>query len=232
MNRSQILSRIKNGIIVSCQSEPPEPLAKPEILTAMARAAVMGGAVGIRANGPPNIRAMRKALDVPIIGINKQDYEDAAVRITPTTKELKAVIQTGSDIIAMDATHRKRPGNQTLQTLVDMARSTSDALLMADIATLEEGIMAAKMGFDLIATTLSGYTEESQERLQQESPDFKLLSDLVNTLQMPVPVIAEGRIWHPQEARKAIETGAFAVVVGTAITRPWAITRRFADALS
>ncbi|NOX88127.1 MAG: N-acetylmannosamine-6-phosphate 2-epimerase, partial [Calditrichaeota bacterium] len=136
-NKAEILRRLKGGLIVSCQSDPPEPLAKPHILVAMAKAALMGGAVGIRANLPQNIRAMLKALDVPVIGIiYKKIYQNSEVFITPTLRELKALLRTGVPIIAMDATDRQRPYGQNLQDLVAYARANSSALLMADISAV------------------------------------------------------------------------------------------------
>lgn len=224
-----ILSQVRQGLIVSCQASEGGPLNRPEIMAAMAEAAVIGGAVAIRADHPENIRAIRQEVPVPIIGIFKKKYPDAPVFITPTIKEALAVAEAGADIIALDATHRPRPGGQTLQEIIGYLRQKTGALLMADVATLEEGLQAAAMGFDLIATTLSGYTETTRH-LINKSPDFVLLSALKKHLPN-VPIVAEGRIWHPEEARQALQRGAFAVVVGTAITRPADITRRFARAL-
>ncbi|NOX88227.1 MAG: N-acetylmannosamine-6-phosphate 2-epimerase, partial [Calditrichaeota bacterium] len=192
---------------------------------------LMGGAVGIRANLPQNIRAMLKALDVPVIGIYKKVYQNSEVFITPTLRELKALLRTGVPIVAMDATDRQRPSGQDLEDLVAYARANSSALLMADISAVEEGLRASELGFDLIGTTLAGYTEYTKKSFNPEEPDFKLIADLSKSLEGRTPVIAEGRIWFPEQAIKSLKLGAFAVVVGTAITRPWAITQRFVKAL-
>lgn len=231
MDREKILNKIKHGLIVSCQSEPPEPLAKPDILTAMAKAAIMGGAVAIRANLPENIRAMHKEIEVPLIGIYKEVYPNYGVFITPTLKEAREVIKSGCEILALDATKRERPHGQKLTDLVKILQAESNILLMADISTFDEGLRAAEIGFDLIGTTLSGYTDYTLNRNKVGLPDYELILALVNELDGKVPVIAEGRIWTPEQATKAMELGAFAVVVGTAITRPWAITERFTKAL-
>ena len=232
MKNSPILSRLKNGLIVSCQSEPPEPLATPEMLTAMARSAVMGGAVGIRANLPANIRAIVKEVNVPVIGIYKKIYPDSEVFITPTIDEVRAVLEAGAQIVALDATRRQRPGSNDLAGLVQKIRSEYNTLLMADISDLDEALTAAKLGFDMIGTTLSGYTSYTKAKNSDGTPDFELISALSTELKGEVPVIAEGRIWHPEEAVRALDAGAYAVVVGTAITRPWEITGRFSRALN
>jgi N-acylglucosamine-6-phosphate 2-epimerase len=229
--KETIFSKIKYGLIVSCQSEPPEPLAREDMLTAMAEAAIMGGAVGIRANLPHNIAAMRQRIQGPIIGIYKEVYPHYEVFITPTLKEAGAVIKSGCEILALDATSRKRPHGEILTEMVKTLRAESDVLLMADISTREEGLRAAELGFDLIGTTLSGYTDYTLNRNKMGLPDYELILTLVNELGSDVPVIAEGRIRTPEQAVKALESGAFAVVVGTAITRPWAITERFTQAL-
>lgn len=231
MDKDNILNKIKNGLIVSCQSEPPEPLANPKMLTGMAQSAIMGGAVAIRANLPVNIKAMREEIDVPIIGIYKEVYPDYDVFITPTLKEAREVADCGCEILAMDATKRERPNKESLSQILETIRSKSDILLMADIATFEEAVKAVEMGFDLIGTTLSGYTDYTLDRNKVGLPDYELILALVKEFGSDVPVIAEGRIWTPEQAVKALELGAYAVVVGTAITRPWAITERFTQAM-
>ncbi len=222
----EILTRIRHGLIVSCQARPDDALYGSEMMARMAQAARDGGAVGIRANSPPDIRAIKHSVALPIIGIYKKEYPGSDVYITPTMEEIRAVADAGADIIALDATLRPRPGNQTLDDIIATARKEYDVLLMADIATLEEGVNAAESGFDIVATTLGGYTDPS--RISRE-PDLELVEQLAKSV--TVPVIAEGRLNTPEQAAEAIRRGAWAVVVGTAITRPHVLTRRFADAI-
>lgn len=231
MARATLLSQLEGGLVVSCQAAPGEPLAVPSILAAMAKAAVAGGAVAIRANRPENIRAIRKAVRVPIIGLYKRDYPDSPVYITATLDDALAVAKAGADIIALDATSRRRPNGVSLKTIVRELRRRTDALLMADIATAEEGIAAAKLGFDFIGTTLSGYTENTKNGIKSGLPDFDLISALRRRLPRGTRIIAEGRIGSPQHAAEALRLGANAVVVGAAITDPIKITRRFCQAI-
>lgn len=231
-DKQTILEQVSGGLIVSCQSEPPEPFAKPSLILAMARAVLMGGAVGIRTNLPKNVAHLLKHLSVPVIGLYKKHYPKSEVFITPTLKELRALLRVHPPIIALDATDRKRPGRIQLKQLVEFARSESDCLLMADISTMAEGVAAVEMGFDLVSTTLAGYTEQTRDSFNPFEPNFELISELVKEVGDKIPVIAEGRIWQPEQAKKCMELGAFAVVVGTAITRPWVITRRFTEALN
>ncbi len=231
MDKKELLNHIKNRLIVSCQAEGHEPLGQPHILAAMAKAAVLGGAAGIRANYPENIRAIARVVKMPVIGIFKKEYADSPVFITPTEKEAMAVAATGCAIIAMDATRRVRPENADLSAMIAKLRASTPALLMADIATLDDARHATKLGFDLIGTTLSGYTEETKARAKDNLPDFELLQQCVKEFAPHIPVIAEGRIWTPEQARQALDLGAHAVVVGSAITRPWLITERFVKAM-
>lgn len=158
------IEQLKQTLIVSCQAEDDFPLNRPEHLAALAATAVIGGASAIRASEPDNIRAIKAVVDVPIIGIYKKDYPGFDVRITPTIKEVEAIVEAGSDIIALDATDRPRPDGQSLEELFRSIRSHCDLPIMADISTLEEGIEAARLGADIVATTLSGYTADSTLR--------------------------------------------------------------------
>ncbi len=223
--------QLKNKLIVSCQADMHEPLGKAEHLAAMSKAAQLGGAAAIRAENPVNIRAIKQAVNLPVIGLFKVYYEDSPVYITPTFEEAKAVASTGCDIIAMDATLRKRPKNEKLKNIVEHLRNISPALLMADIATIDDAQQALELGFDFISTTLSGYTEETKEKTAIDLPDFDLLKQCVDELGDKISIVAEGRIWTPEQAGEAIKSGAFCVVVGSAITRPWLITERFVKAL-
>jgi N-acylglucosamine-6-phosphate 2-epimerase len=218
------LTRIKGGLIVSCQAPENTPLGKPVVLAALAEAAVRGGAAGIRANLPENIRAIRELVQVPIIGIYKHTLPDYPVYITPTFEQARAVVEAGADIVAIDATARDRP--EPLQELIQRIHEELGVPVMADISTLDEGVAAAEMGADLVATTMSGYTPYTQHR-RTMGADIALVAQLAQ--KVTVPVICEGRISSPEEARLALEAGAWAVVVGTAITAIDQVTARFVE---
>lgn len=224
MHKNQLISKLKNNIIVSCQASKEEPTYSPETILLMTKAVIDGGAVAIRAEGVISIRQIKHFFDIPVIGLYKKYYENSEVYITPTKKEIDSISIAGSDIIAIDATNRKRPNNQKLSDLVEYTKNKYNLPLMADISTYEEGINAEKLGFDLISTTLSGYTSYSKKT---EEPDFELLEKLVNKVK--VPVILEGRIWEITHVKKAFEKGAYSVVIGSSITRPHLITKRFYD---
>ncbi|AFK87303.1 MULTISPECIES: N-acetylmannosamine-6-phosphate 2-epimerase [Thermoanaerobacterium] len=223
----KVLDDIKNGLIVSCQALSNEPLYSPFIMAKMAKAAEVGGAVAIRANGYEDIKAIRREVKLPIIGLIKKNYEGYKPYITPTIEEVSAVVKAGADIVAIDATKLIKPGDiSTKDLLREIKKLYPNILVMADISTYNEGIEAENLGFDIVSTTLSGYTDYSPKI---DGPDFELIERLSKVLK--VPLIAEGRIWTPEEAIKALELGAYAVVVGTAITRPQEITRRFAESI-
>lgn len=228
---SKMLADLRSRLIVSVQADAGDPLDDPSHLAAMARAVVKGGAAAVRACQRHNIETIMRAIEVPVIGLAKQVYPDAPVFITPTRVEALEIAATGCDIIALDATQRPRPGGAALEEIVASLRRITPAMLMADVATLAEGIAAAEMGFDIVSSTLSGYTAETAH-LDPDQPDFDLVEALVRELGGVVAVIAEGKIWEPVQARRMLDLGAHAVVVGTAITRPANITRRFAEALA
>lgn len=221
MNR--LLTKMKGGLIVSCQAEVGTPFKGKMGL--MAKAAEMSGAVCIRSNGASDIRQIKKAVKLPVIGINKKRMKGYEVFITPDFASAKAVIDAGAEIVALETTLRTR--KQPIEEVIEKLRKYSPkTLLMADISTYKEGIFAHSLGFDLIGTTLSGYTSYSR---QAHTPDFGLLRKL--SKKIDTPLIAEGKIWMPAEAKKALDSGAYAVVVGTAITRPHLIVEKFAKAL-
>ncbi|MDR7481696.1 MAG: putative N-acetylmannosamine-6-phosphate 2-epimerase [Armatimonadota bacterium] len=221
------LARLAGGLVVSCQARPDNPLHGPAFMAAMARAAAAGGAVGVRVDGPDDVRAVRTAVAVPIVGLSKRPAGVSPVVITPTFADAAAVAEAGADIIAVDGTSRPRPGGVTLETLIRRIHAELDRPVLADVGDLADGLAAAAAGADAVATTLSGYLDATQP--PPEEPDLDLVEALARRLQ--VPVIAEGRIRTPEEARMAMARGAFAVVVGTAITNPREITRRFVAAL-
>ena len=183
--------------------------------------------MGIRANTVVDILAIRERVDLPIIGIIKEVYDDSDVYITPTMKEVDALVEIGCDIIAVDATNRLRPGGVTFEEFFKEVRAKyPDQLFMADTSCFEEGKLALELGFDLLGTTMSGYTPYTKGT---SLPDFTLMKRYKEEL--GATVIAEGGIWAPDELVKAFESGAHAAVVGTAITRPMDITKRFVKAL-
>ncbi|MFD4242126.1 N-acetylmannosamine-6-phosphate 2-epimerase [Streptomyces sp. NPDC058525] len=220
-----VLDRLRGALIVSCQAYPGEPMRDPDTMRRVAMAARDGGAVGIRAQGEDDIRAIRGALDLPLIGLWKDGTE--GVYITPTARHALAVLEAGADIVALDATDRPRPDRRPLAASIDAVRAAG-GLVMADVSTYEEGVRAAGLGADLVGTTLSGYTPATYDR-KAAGPDLELVERLAGALD--VPVVAEGRIHSPTQAALALEHGAYAVVVGTAITHPTTLTRWFADAV-
>ncbi|MEC0231072.1 N-acetylmannosamine-6-phosphate 2-epimerase [Paenibacillus alba] len=223
MNGPRDIFTVK-GLIVSCQALADEPLHGGDTMAKMARAAVSAGAIGIRTNGVVDIVKIKQEVDVPVIGLIKKDIEGSDIFITPTMDEVKAIVMAGADIVALDVTDREGRLD-AVKPLIAYAHEMGVAV-MADISTLEEGLAAEQLGVDYIGTTLSGYTSYSR---QAEEPDFELLQQLVEKVK--VPVVAEGRIWTPEDAAKALATGAAYVVVGSAITRPQLITARYVQAL-
>ena len=220
---SPLIRSLKGGLIVSCQALAHEPLHGAAIMARMARAAQDGGAVGIRANGPADVRAIREAVALPLIDLFKDGIE--GVYITPTLAHARAIAEAGADIIALDATPRPRPNGESLNEII-VALHALGKLVMADISTFEEGRAAEAAGADLLSTTLSGYTPYSPH---QAGPDLELVRHLAAVAH--VPVVAEGRIRTPAALAAALQAGAYAAVVGGAITRPQIITRTFVDAI-
>lgn len=229
MTNQEILKAIKGQLIVSCQALPEEPLHSSFIMGRMALAAFQGGAKGIRANTVEDIQEIKKIVNLPIIGIIKKVYVDEPnVYITPTIKEVDTLVQEGVDIIALDATQRYHPGKKSIDDLFrEVRQKYPNQLFMADTSNLEEGLHAAEIGFDLVGTTLAGYTDYTKG---VSLPPYRFLKDLVK--QCPVPIIAEGNISTPEHCRHAMDIGVHAVVVGSAITRPLEITKKFMKALT
>jgi putative N-acetylmannosamine-6-phosphate epimerase len=224
---NDLIETLSGKLIVSCQALPDEPLYAPVFMTAMARAAALGGAGGIRANGADNIAAIRAAVSLPILGINKRRVTGFEVFITPDYEDARLVVEAGADLVALDGSPGPRSGGEALADIIRRIHAELKVLVMADCSCLEDGLYAEEAGADLIATTLSGYTRHG--RPAQPGPDLELISQLVQRIQKPV--IAEGRFHEPREVAEAFERGVFAVVVGTAITRPSEITKRFVAAL-
>jgi N-acylglucosamine-6-phosphate 2-epimerase len=214
----------QRGLIVSCQALPGEPLYFQGTMARMALAAEQGGAIGIRANGPDDIRDIKATVKLPVIGLLKRDIPGSDIYITPELADVQAIIDAGADVVAMDMTNRE----DRAERVVELIRHCHEAgvAVMADISTVEEGLLAESLGADLISTTMSGYTPYSPK---QEGPDLELVRQLAELLKKPL--VAEGRIWSPVEAVEALEAGAEYVVVGGAITRPQFITQKYAERL-
>lgn len=234
-----LLQPLAGGLIVSCQAAPDSPTDWPLILTAFALSAQQAGAVGIRANHRPNIAAIRAEVDLPVIGIEKREVEGYEVYITPEWRDVMEVYDAGAHIIALDATSRTRPGPEDFRALTRRIHDELGALVMADISTFDEGLAAAEAGADIVATTMSGYTPYTAVMLENPGPDLTLVDRLSDALgsrraggESGIPVICEGRVHTPAHARAALESGAFAVVVGTAITAPTWIAGQFVRAMN
>ncbi|AMC94426.1 hypothetical protein AOC36_10715 [Erysipelothrix larvae] len=222
-----LLNKIAGNLIVSCQARPGWAMYGPNIMAAFAVAAQEGGAVAIRATGKENIQAIKNKVSLPILGINKIFNPDYPVYITPTYESAKEILDIGIEIIALDATDRARPNNETFESIVEKIRlNYPDTLIMGEVSTLEEAKSILNLDIDLISTTLSGYTQESED---VHGVNFKLIETIKKITD--IPVIAEGKIESPEEAVMALQSGAFAVVVGTSITRPEIITSRYANSL-
>lgn len=216
----------EHGLIVSCQAVKGEPLFGLHMMGDFARAAVLGGASGIRANYVSDINEITDKVDVPVIGIIKAVYEGSDVYITPTLKEVKELLTTKCKVIALDATIRERPNGAKLKDLVKYIRENApDVEIMADCSTYEEAKAADEMGFDYVGTTMRSYTEYTKGI---SIPDYDLLEKMVKTLN--AKVIAEGGIWEVGQLEKVLKTGVYSVVIGSAITRPMDITKHFMKA--
>jgi N-acylglucosamine-6-phosphate 2-epimerase len=218
----------KGALVVSCQARADNPLHGPVYMSAMAQAAEAGGAGGIRANGEADVAAIRAVTRLPIIGIAKVWDDRFPVYITPGFAQAAQVAGAGADVVGIDATPRPRNG-EPVERLIGRIRSELGREVFADIATLEEGRAACAAGATYVATTLAGYTEETAAR-KTDGPDLELLSALV--AEVPAPIVAEGRFDTPDLVAEAFRRGAHAVVVGTAITNPREITKRFVQAVS
>ena len=217
---------LKNGLVVSCQVPDDTAINTPEFIAAQAQTVLQAGAAGIRAQGIKNVAAISKITKVPIIGLIKR-YDDASpVYITPSVSDVVELENAGSTIVAVDATGRLRPGGQTLEDFVTQVRLESKVLLLADVDSVESAQQAEALGFDAVATTLSGYTEIPVAGL----PNIKLIEEISRKVQ--IPIIAEGGFNQPQSVSDAFNAGALSVCIGTAITNPYLLTKHFLTAIN
>lgn len=225
---SELIKQLKNSMIVSCQSEGDDPFnADPEYMALFARAAEMGGAKGIRTQGIAKLKAIKHAVNLPVIGLLKDKFVDGTVRITGSFNEVEQLIEANSDIIAIDGTLRIREGLSGPDFIAE-CKKRYKCLILADIATYDEAIACEKAGADCISTTLNGYTPDTLQF--HDGPNYDVLEQIVRDVK--IPVFAEGRYNTPAEAKHAMELGAYAVISGTAITRPRVCTSWFVQAVN
>lgn len=229
MTKKELLESIHGKMIISCQALKGEPLYVEEksVMYLMARAAKQAGTPMIRTSSVRDVIAIKEETGLPVIGLLKIVYEGYDAYITPTMKEVDALVEAGADIVALDCTLRRRGDGTTINEYIAAIKEKyPDIILMADISNYEEGVNAARCGVDLVGTTMSGYTPYTAGK---DEPDYELMRRLAGNLD--IPVIGEGKIHSPEDAVKALETGVWAIVVGGAITRPLEIARRFMDAI-
>jgi len=227
--KQELLKLIKNRLIISCQAAPGEPFYGPDLVARFAVAAANNGACAIRANTTADVKEIQRQVSVPVIALIKKECQASDCYITPTMDEVDELVrETRADIIAVDATKRPHPNGLLGSDFVgQIKKKYPDLVLMADISTVEEGLLAQEAKADLVSTTLSGYTDYSP---RLEGPDFELIEALSKRLS--IPLVAEGRIWTREELRKAFDLGAYSAVIGSAVTRPHEITKRFVSAIS
>lgn len=222
---NSVLNKLRNGLIVSCQASPGSPLGNRGLMSYMAEAAEAGGAVAIRAEGLRDISEIKKVVSIPIIGLIKSKNPNTPVIITPLLENVYALLEAGSDLIAVDATLRKRLDGALGQEFVAQAKAAG-AQVLADIDDLNSALESEKSGAVAVCTTLAGYTGD----LVPEFPDIDLVKSCSS--HCAVPVIAEGRYHSPELVKQAFDAGAWSVCVGSAITDPWLTTKRFIKILN
>lgn len=230
MTKEELFALMRGTIIVSCQATPGEPLYRKDdsIMYLMARAAKQAGAKMIRTSSARDIRAIKEETGLPVIGLIKREYTGYSGRITMTMREVDECMEALADIVSIDCTDTERGDGLTAPEFLKKVRAKyPNIIIMADCATLQEAVAAYEAGADLVGSTMNGYTAATAHC--QEGPNFELVRQMAATL--PCPVIAEGRVHTPEQAKKMLDLGAWAVVVGGAITRPLEIASRFMNAI-
>jgi N-acylglucosamine-6-phosphate 2-epimerase len=217
---------LKNGLVVSCQVPDGTPIDTPEFIAAQAQTVLQAGAVGIRAQGIKNVAAVVGCVSVPVIGLVKRYSETSQVYITPKVEDVLDLEQAGASIVAVDATMRLREEGVSFSMFMENLRSKTDIAIMADVDTLEAAVLVESLGCDAVATTLSGYTDEPAPRL----PNIDLIMKISRSVK--IPVIAEGGFNRPEHILQAFDAGAWAVCIGTAITNPYLLTKRFVQVIN
>lgn len=229
--KKKLIESLKGGLIVSCQVQKDDPIYTDDMAVKMAEAAKWGGAVGIRANSPEQIKAIKQAVpELPMIGLWKVWHKDTDVFITPTMKEVHAIWDAGAEIIALDCTKQKtHEGTTAWDLLPQVKKEIPEAVIFADVSNYEEAEHAVKMGADIVAPTLYGYTKETANI---DGPDWRMFAKICRDFGNEAYIMMEGHIYTPEDAMKVIYLGAYAVIVGSAITRPHLTTKRFTDFLN
>ena len=235
MDKQKLIDSLKNGLIVSCQTEPHDIIHEENRTVVMfAKAAEWGGAVAIRSNSVEQVRLIREAVKLPIIGLEKRVYDGFGIEtatdviITPTVEDAVALYNAGAEIIAVDCTQRLNPwGKMRYEIIPEIKKAIPDAIILADVDNTESALIAEKYGADMVAPTLFGYTKETANLTP---PDYMDVARMCNACK--VPVIMEGHVYTPEDAMKSIYLGCHAVVVGSAITRPHLTTKRYVDLLN
>lgn len=226
--KNNFLETVKGQLIISCQALPDEPLYSSFIMSRMAKAAAQAGASAIRCNSVVDVQAIQDVVDLPIIGLDKVNYPDAPIYITPTIKEMRQIAATGAEVVACDVTGLPRPHGETLEQIVaTMHAEYPNTLLMADTASLTDVEEANRLGFDIIGTTMYGYTPATEGKNIADN-DFAYLKEVIKLAK--APVIAEGKIDTPAKVTRVLELGCYSVVVGSIITRPQLIAIPFVEA--
>jgi N-acylglucosamine-6-phosphate 2-epimerase len=227
---NELIEKMKGGLVVSCQVQKDDPIYTDDIVVVMAKAAKWAGAVGIRANSPEQIKAIKEQVDLPLIGLYKIWHEHTDVFITPTLEACAQVIEAGADILALDCTFQiNHEGRRAIELLPEVKKAYPNIPIFADVSNIEEAKEAVRLGADIVAPTLYGYTKETAHI---EGADYRMFAEFCRQLNEDAYVFMEGHIYSPEDAMKCVFLGAHAVVVGSAITRPHLTVKRFVDLLS
>ena len=223
MKNSDLIASLKGGLLISCQAKEGDPTYSADMMVAFAKSAQLGGAAGIRANGPTFIRAIKQQVDLPLLGIQKVTAPVGRVVITSSVEDAKAIVAAGADMIAADVTDYWRSGNLSGMEFLRALKKELDVPVVAEVEYLEEGLAAAENGADMISTTLA------VDHMPKYVPDFKLLEELVRRTN--VPILMEGNIWSPEDLVRCFELGAHCVVIGSVVTRPWQVVERYTKSI-